>query len=65
MGHYILIATAGPKPIFTASLGAGGEILAVKYLFSPSAFEPMMKISYHCRSVTQANGENEVITIGP
>jgi hypothetical protein len=34
--HYLqILFTAGPKPIFTTGLGAGGELSAVKIELSP------------------------------
>ena len=49
--YYRIIFTAVPKSIFTAGLGAGGEISA-------------LKIDYHRRTIIGNGGENVVITAG-
>ena len=53
--YYKFIFTAGPKPIFTASLGGGGDILAVKM---PPVLVPAVIIHFHHRSIARASGEN-------
>ena len=48
---YGFIFTAGPKPIFTAGLGAGGEISAVKMSIFTASFS--------------ASSDNLILTAGP